>query len=161
MTRVVSIVYKPAHLPSRPSGRYTRESLTEANLVAGHGIEGDCKGGKADRHLNLMSAETLARLAEAGFRTEPGGMGEQIITAGLEVERLKPGDRLYLGEEACLEVLNARNGCQRFKEVQGRPLTESSGRLGVMLRVLTGGVIHVGDPVRVGSDRDARDNDSR
>jgi MOSC domain-containing protein YiiM len=154
--RVVSIVYKPDHLPSRPSGRYTREPLTEATLVAGHGIEGDQKGGKADRHINLMATETLTRLAEAGFHTEPGGMGEQIVTAGLEVERLKPGDRLLLGADACLEVLKARTGCQRFMEVQGRPLTASSGQLGVLLRVLTGGLIRVGDPVRVQlADREA------
>jgi MOSC domain-containing protein YiiM len=149
VSRVVSIVYKPAHLPSRPAGRFTREPLTEANVLADHGIEGDSKAGPADRHVNLMSAETIARLAEAGFRAEAGQFGEQIVVAGVEVERLRPGDRLFLGTEACLEVVKPRTGCRRLQEVQGQPLTASSGRLGVMTRVLAGGVVRVGDPVRV------------
>jgi MOSC domain-containing protein YiiM len=149
MSRVVSIVFKPPHLPSRPADRYTREPLTEATLVAGYGIEGDCKGGRVDRHINLMSAEALSGLAEAGFHTEPGQMGEQIVVAGVELERLRGGDRLLLGAGACLEVVKPRTGCQRFREIQGQPLTASSGRLGVMLRVVTGGVVRVGDPVRV------------
>jgi len=149
VSRVVSIVYKPAHLPSKPAAHYTREPLAEATLVAGHGIEGDCKGGRVDRHINLMAAEALAHLAEVGFQTAPGQMGEQIVVAGVAVERLRPGDRLLVGSETCLEVVNPRAGCQRFKEIQGQPLTASSGRLGVMMRVVTGGTIRVGDSVCV------------
>jgi MOSC domain-containing protein YiiM len=145
----VSIVYKPAHLPSRPADRYTREPLTECNLVAGHGIEGDCKGGRADRHINLMSAEALARLAEAGFQTEPGQMGEQIIVAGVELGRVHAGDHILLGLDACLEVVKPRTGCQRLRDIQAQPLTASSGQLGLMLRVVVGGIVLVGDPVLV------------
>jgi MOSC domain-containing protein YiiM len=147
--RVVSIVFKPTHLPSRPADHYTREPLTECNLVAGYGIEGDRKGGKADRDINLMSAEDLASLAEAGFHTGPGQMGEQIVVAEVEVQRLRPGDRLLLGSGACLEVVKPRTGCQRLKEIQGLPLTASSGGLGVMMRVVAGGVVRVGDAVCV------------
>jgi MOSC domain-containing protein YiiM len=149
VSRVVHIFYKPAHLPARPAGRYTREPLAEANLIADHGIDRDVKGGKPDRHVNLMSAETLARLAEAGLRTEDGQLGEQVVVAGVEVERLRPGDRLFLGADACLEVVQPRTGCRRLQEVQGQPLTATSGRLGVMTRVLAGGVVRVGDAVRV------------
>ncbi len=149
MSRVVHIFYKPAHLPSRPAGRYTREPLAEARLVADHGIEGDRKAGTPDRHVNLMAAETLASLAEAGLHTEAGQLGEQVVVAGVEVDRLRPGDRLFLGADACLEVVRPRTGCSRLQEVQGKPLTATSGRLGVMTRVLAGGLVRIGDPVRV------------
>jgi MOSC domain-containing protein YiiM len=149
MGHVVSIVYKPAHLPAKPAERYTREPLAEARLIAGHGIEGDCKAGTPGRHINLMSAQALARLAEAGFRAGPGQMGEQVIVAGVEVEQLRPGDRLFLGADACLEVEKPRTGCQRLEDIQGRPRAALAGCLGVMMRVLTGGVVRVGDPVRV------------
>ncbi len=149
MSRVVSIVYKPAHLPSQPRRRYTREPLAEANLLAGHGIEGDVKAGRPGRHINLMSAETMARLAEAGLHAGPGQLGEQVVVAGIDVEGLRPGDRLFLGADACLEVVKPRTGCNRLQEIQGKPLTATTGRLGIMARGLAGGIVRVGDPVRV------------
>jgi MOSC domain-containing protein YiiM len=142
-------MYKPADLPPKPPKHYTREPLAECRLIAGHGIEGDCKAGRADRHINLMSTDTLARLAEAGFHSGPGQMGEQIIVSGVEVEALRPGDRLYLGDDACLEVVKPRTGCQRFLEIQGQPVPAASGGLGVMMRVLSSGTIHVGDAIRL------------
>jgi MOSC domain-containing protein YiiM len=149
MGHIVSIVYKPAHLPSKPAGRYTREPLAEARLIAGHGIEGDCKAGTPGRHINLMSAQALARLAEAGFHVGPGQLGEQVVVADVEVEKLRPGDRLFLGTDVCLEVDRPRTGCQRLEDIQGRPRAALAGYLGVMMLVQTGGVVRVGDPVRV------------
>jgi len=149
MAVVVSLVCKPAHLPSRPPERYTREPLTEATLLAGHGIAGDRKGGKGDRHINLMAAETLEQMRAEGFRTGPGEMGEQVVVSGLDLAALKPGERLRLGGNAVLCVVKPRTGCQRFREVQGQPLTGTTGRLGLMLTVEAGGVVRVGDPVEV------------
>src|SRR6266700_5929088 len=71
MGRVVSIVYTPGSVGARPADRYARVPLESAVLVAGHGIEGDRKGGRK-RHLNIMSAATLARLVAEGFRAAPG-----------------------------------------------------------------------------------------
>src|SRR5438874_665272 len=107
---VVSIVYKPEHLPSRPPGHYTREPLAEAELVAGRGIRGDRKAGTGERHINLMAAETLEQLATEGFKTGPGEMGEQIVVRGLDLAALKPGDRVRLGAEVVLEVVKPRTG---------------------------------------------------
>jgi MOSC domain-containing protein YiiM len=76
-------------------------------------------------------------------------MGEQLVVAGIDVAALKPGDRLHLGDEAILEVVKPRVGCQRFSEVQNRPLTGTTGRMGVMLVVSRGGAIRVGDGVRL------------
>jgi MOSC domain-containing protein YiiM len=147
MATLTSIVVKPADLPSRPADRYQRVPVTEAVLVAGSGLDGDRKAAGGDRQINLMSAEDLAHLASSGFRTGPGEMGEQLIVAGVDVAALRPGDRLQIGPSACLEVVKPRTGCQRFVEIQGKPVAASSGRLGVMMRVVAGGAIRVGDTV--------------
>jgi MOSC domain-containing protein YiiM len=148
MGSLVSIVYKPEHLPPRPPERFTREPLTEATLVVGHGIEGDCKG-KGERQVNLMAAENLEQLGSEGFKTAPGEMGEQLVVRGIDVAALQAGDRLRLGAEAVLEVVRPRTGCQRFMEIQNKPLTATRGRMGMILMVVADGVIRVGDPVRV------------
>ena len=99
--------------------------------------------------MNLTSAENLEALGAIGFRTGPGETGEQLVVRGIDVPALKPGDRIHLGATARLEVATQRTGCLRLQTVQGRPLKGTRDRLGVMANVAVGGVIRVGDPVRV------------
>jgi len=148
MTQIASIVYKPEGMPV-PENQYLRVELDEAVLVAGHGIEGDLKGGHPDRQLNVMSYETLTNLRAQGFYTEPGQMGEQIVLHQLDVDHLPAGARVQLGSSAVIEVVKPRTGCAHFSQIQGKPVALVQEQMGVMARVLTGGIIRVGDPVKV------------
>jgi MOSC domain-containing protein YiiM len=147
MSELVSIVYKPKDAAASTEG-YTRVPLEQAQLIAGYGIEGDAKGGSGGRQLNIMTAESLQRLAREGFHTAPGQLGEQLIIAGLDVDSLPSGARVRIGESACVEVVEPRTGCGRFEQYQGKLRQEATGRLGVMARVLRGGLIRIGDPAR-------------
>ncbi len=149
MITVASIVYKPEDALPDPEDHYLRVPLTSALLVEGYGIQGDLKGGSPKRHLNLMSLETLQALREEGFDTQPGHMGEQIVIEGLDVGKLAEGDRLQIGEQACLEIVSHRTGCQRFERIQGRSKQQAAGRMGAMARVVVGGAIRVGSPVQL------------
>jgi len=149
MIRVTSIVYKPESAVSDPETQYIRIPLNSTNLITGRGIEGDRKGGNPKRNLNLMSFETLQELREEGFNTLPGQMGEQMVIQGLDVGKLAEGDRLQIGEQACVEVISHRTGCQRFEQIQGKSPQLAAGRMGVMAKVVTGGMIAVGDPVQL------------
>ena len=148
MIEVASIVYKPEEAVTDPEDHYVRVPLSSATLVVGYGIQGDRKGGHPQRQLNLMSFETLQSLREEGFNTQPGQMGEQIVMRGLDVAGLAEGDRLQIGEHACVEVVSQRIGCQRFEHIQGKSRQLAAGRMGVMAKVVTGGAIRVGDPVK-------------
>jgi MOSC domain-containing protein YiiM len=148
MPEIASIVYKPAGLGDDPESHYLRVPLTEAELVAGRGIRGDLKG-TPNRPLNLMTVEMLAALASEGFKTGPGQMGEQIAFSGLDVDSLSAGDRVQLGDEAVLEMLKPRTGCDRFEHIQGHSPAMVQGRLGMMAKVVVGGKIRVGDLVKV------------
>ncbi len=149
MGEIVSIVYSPRDIEAKPADCYARVAVPAAVLVEGHGIEGDRKGGSRTRQLNVMAAATLGRLAAEGFATGPGQMGEQLVLAGVDVDGLEPGQRLRLGEEAVVEVLSRRTGCDRFEHIQGQPRGSVAGRLGVMAAVVRGGTVRVGDPARV------------
>jgi len=149
MMEVASIVYKPEDAVSDPATQYVRVPLDSAYLVSGYGIEGDRKGGNPKRNLNLMSFETLGTLREEGFSTQPGQMGEQIVIQGMELGKLTEGDRLQIGDRACVEVVNQRTGCQRFEQIQGKSAKLAAGRMGVMAKVITSGKIAVGDPVKL------------
>ena len=86
---------------------------------------------------------------EEGCRIAPGEMGEQIILRGIDVEALAVGDRIQLGRGACIEVTGLREPCERFERVQNFPKERAEGRVGVMARVVTGGMIRAGDTARV------------
>jgi MOSC domain-containing protein YiiM len=149
MTQIASIVFKPAGV-DEPQDEYLRVDLNEARLIAGYGIDGDMKGGAhPDRQLNIMSYETLTILRGQGFYTEPGQMGEQIVIHQLDVDHLPAGARVQLGTDAVIEVVKTRTGCEKFERIQKRKREQAAGQLGVMARVIVGGLIRVGDPVKV------------
>ncbi len=146
--QIVSIVYKPQGVEGQPPNQYARQSVEQARLLAGYGIEGDRKGGHPERQLNLMAAETLAQLAGEGCDTSPGMLGEQLIVRGVDVDALPVGARLRLGAEAVIEVTTPRTGCDRFAHIQGVDPERLNGRMGIMARVVSGGPIQVGDTVQ-------------
>jgi MOSC domain-containing protein YiiM len=149
MPHIASIVYSPKIDYEEPADRYLRVPVSMADLVAGHGIDGDRKGSNPERGLNVMSAEILAQLAQEGFQTGPGQMGEQIVISGLDFDSLADGVQLQLGQTATIAFLKNRTGCERFEHIQGQPREIVAGRVGFMASVVTGGRIKVGDPVRV------------
>lgn len=151
MGTIVSITYKPTDVDSRPPDHYARVSLSQAQLIADFGIEGDAKGGHPKRQLNVMSHEMLQELGQSGYNITPGQMGEQIVLDGLDFAKLAVGDRLQFGATACIEITSFRNGCQRFETLQAlpKPTASQEHSLGFMARVVTGGPIHIGDNVDV------------
>lgn len=148
MSHIVSIVYKPQNAPVAATG-FFRVPLQQTQLVVDQGIEGDAKGGNPRRNLNLMAAESLERLASEGFQTTPGAMGEQLILSGIDLDSLPVGTRLQIGEQACIELTEPRTGCAKFERYQDKKREGAAGRLGMMARVVTGGIIAVGDPIEV------------
>ncbi len=148
MATIVSIVYKPEKT-TRTAQTYHRVPLDTAELVTGHGIKGDLKGGHPKRQINIMCHETLDQLRSEGFQVEPGQMGEQITVTGLDINALKPGERVQIGTEAIIEIVEPRTGCDRFEQYQGRHPSAAAGRLGQMAKVVQSGTIQVGDTLKM------------
>ncbi len=152
MANIYSIVYQPVDKKygDGHDGDYIREPLQEANLITNHGIEGDAKAGKQpSRQLNIISQEWLNRIADLGYRTQPGEFGEQIIIKGLDVDGLEKGDRLQIGDQAVVEITIPRQGCIRLEAAQGRSNEDYGEFVGQMAKVVQGGLIRVGDEVAV------------
>lgn len=150
MANIKSIVYKPKGMKSgHGDAGYVRQPLTDANLIAGYGIEGDRKGGNPNRNLNLMDDMTQAELAAEGYPTGPGMLGENIILSGIDLRTLPEGTQLRLGDEAIIALGKARVPCEQLTPLDGRMPESVEGRVGTMCRVLKSGQIKVGDVVEV------------
>lgn len=129
---------------SYQSRSHERVTAERVRLIAGHGIDGDRKAGRHPaRHLNIIDRESLARLTGDRITPTPGQLGEQIIIAALDLAALPCGTRLRLGTSAIVEITMLRDGCARYG------LNGAIGEmpLGVMARVLEGGMLAVGDRV--------------
>lgn len=150
MASIKSIVYKPQSATDQPNQiGYIRAPLQEATLIANFGIEGDRKGGHPKRQLNVMDDSTLSELAREGYPTEPGKLGEQIVLSGIDLRGYQQGTHLQLGDEAVIELGVMREPCEQLTPLDERMPDNVIDRVGVMCRVITGGRIKVGDPVRV------------
>lgn len=105
--------------------------------------------------LSLLGLGVIEKLAAEGHPIAPGTTGENITISGLDWPALEPGMRLRLGNEVLIGLTSYASPCktiagsftegnvswlnQRFHPGQSRLYSE----------VLEGGVIAVGDTVRV------------
>src|ERR1700704_5957421 len=112
-------------------------------LVAGLGVEGDAHLGEKVQHLyavrknpdapnlrqvHLMHEELFDELRAGGYNVEPGAIGENVTTRGLDLLALPTGARLRLGAEAVIEVTGLRNPCRQIEAFQPGLLTAVIGR---------------------------------
>jgi hypothetical protein len=167
MGGVITAVSRSAtHTMSKPN----QGSIT---LLAGLGVEDDAHKGETVKHrsrvardpnqpnlrqVHLIHSELHDELREGGFDLEPGQMGENVTTRGVDLLGLPTGTRLHLGDAAVVEVTGLRNPCAQLDGVQPGLMAatldrDAEGNLirkaGIMGVVLTGGEVRAGDPIRV------------
>jgi MOSC domain-containing protein YiiM len=153
--------------------RFSKPVVDTVILVAGWGIEGDAHAGRTVQHrsrvardpsqpnlrqVHLLHAELFDEVAEAGFSVEPGQLGENVTTSGIDLLGLPEGAVLHLGDDASVRVTGLRNPCQQINGFEPGLLRAVLGRAedgtverkgGVMSVVLTGGTVRPGDRIRV------------
>lgn len=153
--------------------RFSKPVVDEVTLVAGWGIEGDAHAGTTVQHrsrvardpsqpnlrqVHLIHAELFDEVAGSGYTVEPGQMGENVTTRGVDLLGLPTGTLLHLGDEACVRVTGLRNPCQQINDFEPGLLRAVLGRAedgsverkgGVMSVVVTGGTVRPGDRIRV------------
>ncbi len=158
---------------------FSKTPVTEVTVVKNLGIKGDAHYGttvqhlsrvKADptqpnlRQIHLIPSELFDELKQQGFIINPGDLGENITTIGIDLRHLSVGTKLHLGKEVILELTGLRNPCHqidKFKPGLMNALLEKNGieseteekkwerKAGVMAIVLEGGTLHVGDEILV------------
>jgi MOSC domain-containing protein YiiM len=170
LPRVVSVSQDAAH-------RFSKPTVEEIVLVEGWGIEGDAHAGITVQHrsrvardpsqpnlrqVHLIHAELFETLAAAGFNVDPGQLGENITTRGIDLLGLPTGTLLHLGDHAIVRVTGLRNPCQQINDFEPGLLREVLGRAddgsierrgGVMAVVIEGGSIRAGDSISVEQPR--------
>jgi MOSC domain len=152
---------------------FSKTGETCVRLLEGLGVEGDVHSGETVKHrsrvaadptqrnlrqVHLIQSELFTDLREKGFIVEPGSLGENITTVGIDLLTLPTGTVLALGSAARIEVTGLRNPCGQINALQRGLLAavrhrDEAGdvvrRTGIMAVVLSGGTIEPGDPIGV------------
>ena len=150
--------------------KHSQETIT---LLTGLGVEGDAHLGVTVKHrsrvaqdptqpnlrqVHLIHSELHDELESKGFKVMAGQMGENITTRGLDLLALPKDTKLLIGDTTVLEIKGLRNPCVQLEGIQKGLMQavldkDEQGNLirkaGIMGIVLQGGVIKIGDTIKV------------
>ena len=166
MATVLAVARSPRH-------RFSKQTEAAITLVEGLGVEGDAHAGVTVRHrsrvarnpaqpnlrqVHLMHSELFAELSAHGFALQPGDMGENIATAGIDLLGLPVGTILRLGEAAEIAVTGLRNPCLQLDRFAPGLMAATLDRredgtlvrkAGIMSTVRRGGIVRPGDAITI------------
>ena len=126
-----------------------KTQVESAELVAGHGLRGDSHAGRdPDRQVSLFASETLREIQNEGFEASAGSLSANLFTENIDLDSLKPGARLRLGE-AVIEIAEARRPCRSITKIDNRLPKRLFGQCGQVGRIIKSGVARVGEEVEI------------
>lgn len=142
-----------------PEASAPMQPLDEVEAIAGVGLAGDRysrgTGFYSDRprpdggrEVTLIATEMLdALFAASGIRLTPQESRRNLLTSGIGLNELI-GRRFAVGDVLC-EGIDYCTPCEHLVELTGKPVLKPLvERGGLRARILTGGTIAVGAPVR-------------
>lgn len=169
--------------------RFSKVPVESVSLVAGFGVLGDAHAGTLVQHrsrvrrdpnqpnlrqVHLIDVELFEDARAMGYELQPGDLGENVLTADVDLLALPTGTLLDLGG-AVVRLTGLRNPCAQINEFrpgllkvvlsradgtptdEPAPATGSSQcaaapvirKAGVMAVVEHGGEVRPGDPITV------------
>ena len=162
-----------AHVFRSETHTFSKLPVGTIRLLEGIGVEGDAHAGKTVKHrsrvaadptqpnlrqVHLIAGELFDELEEAGYQIEPGRLGENLRTEGIDLLALPRATRLTIGSQAVLELTGLRNPCVQLNEIgpglmQRLAIRNADGsltrRAGVMAIVVATGEVRVGDAIGI------------
>ena len=138
----------------RPLGHM--EVLEQAELIEGQGVSGDFRGTRKAGSLGqngvvLIEARDWAAAAEECGAAVPWfERRANLLVEDLELPHL-PGARLRIGDAVLVEITQECAPCERMEALHPglRSALTPDWRAGARARVLSGGLVAIGDEIRV------------
>lgn len=126
-----------------------KTSIPEAMLIEDFGIEGDAHGGKWHRQISLLANESVDKMRAQGVKGLCSGkFAENITTEGIELFTIPVGTKLYIGS-TLHEVTQIGKECHHGCAIKAQVGACVMPKEGIFTRVLVGGIIRVGDEIRL------------
>lgn len=113
------------------------------------GIVGDAHAGKWIKQISILSTDSIEYMnRKYNLKLQPGSFAENITVDGMEVYKLKVGDRLKAGD-VLLEISQIGKKCHKgcnIKEITGHCIMPTQG---VFAKVISGGRVRKNDEIDI------------
>ena len=122
----------------------------KVTLRGNWGLEGDAHAGDWHRQVSLLAGESIETVKEVLPTLKNGAFAENIITRGIDLNTLKIGARLQIGDEVVLEITQIGKECHN----SGCAIKKATGdcimpREGIFAQVIHGGTLIKEQEIRV------------
>ena len=122
-------------------------------MVTVDGVKGDWQKnrkfhGGPNRAICIYSEELYQALRDAGVNVKNGDVGENFTTTGLNLQHLKKGDRLTVGQ-CIIELTDIRVPCHQLKKWDVDLPELIVGRSGWVAKVVKEGTVKQGDQIEL------------
>ena len=121
--------------------------VESAEFRENHGIVGDAHAGEWHRQVSLLARESIAKMQQMGLAVDAGDFAENITTGGIDLPSLPVGARLAIGA-VLLEVTQIGKECHARCAIFDQAGDCVMPKEGIFARVIRGGVVSAGDPIR-------------
>lgn len=124
-----------------------KSMITAGFLKEDHGFVGDCHAGPGTRQVSLLAIEEIEKV-EAGHPEvdfQPGIFAENITTEGLDLSKIKVGDRLSIGSDVTLKVTQIGKECRKGCSISRVVGDCIMPRQGIFAAVEKGGPVKIYD----------------
>jgi MOSC domain-containing protein YiiM len=101
------------------------------------------------RQVSLLAIESIQKMKDLGLDVKPGDFAENLTTQGIDIASLPIGIQLVVGDDIILELTQIGKKCHTKCAIFHQVGTCIMPREGVFARVIRGGLISEGDPIRV------------
>jgi MOSC domain-containing protein YiiM len=125
-----------------------KNNIDTGELLADFGLAGDAHGGDWHRQVSLLAQESIEKMRAKGLDVVAGNFAENITTEGIDLSALPVGAHLTVGET---EMVISQLGkiCHHRCAIYHQAGDCVMPREGVFAVVRRGGVIRVGDEIRI------------
>ena len=126
-----------------------KETVAEGTIKENLGFIGDAHADSSThRQVSLLAIESIHKMRDCGVDVGPGDFAENLTTQGIDLLSLPIGTQLAVGKEIILKLTQIGKQCHTrcaiYRQV-GRCIMPTEG---VFTKVIRGGVVRTGDPIR-------------
>ena len=132
-----------------PEKGTVKQTVAQAEMRAEHGLVGDAHAGDWHRQVSLLATESIEKIRRVIPDLNDGAFAENIVTEGVDLLSLSIGDHIGLGQGIELEVTQIGKECHNSCAIKQQTGDCVMPREGIFCRVLAGGTLKKGDPVRI------------
>ena len=127
-----------------------KKPVDEVLVKTDYGIEGDAHASSEwHRQVSLLALESVKKMRDMGLDVNPGDFAENITTEGLDLVSLPLGTKINIGGVVVGEVSQIGKECHTRCAIYYQAGDCVMPKVGIFIKVITGGSIRVGDSVEV------------